>query len=502
MPIRGGEKMTSAWALRREELWSDCLVSLDVFSPMVDRLGEFVLPYQHALETKAGQRNVHLSLQGLLSNLPGKNAEDIATFVDVERQVLQEFIGTAPWDHRPLIEVLVAQVADRLGQPDGIIAFDPSSFPKRGTHSVGVKRQWCGHRGKVDNCQVGVFMGYVSRHDHALLDFRLSLPEDWARDEHRRQVCHVPLEVRYQTRQGQCLEMLDMWGDQVPHGWVTGDDELGRHKQFRHEVRARAERYVLGVPCNTSMRDLEAPLPAYAGRGRPPQAPWQSVTNWRQSLSGDAWTHLTVRDGEKGPVEIEMVRHRVQTRIERKCTGPEEWLVVTRQPLSDDRALGSRASRDATDQDTRYRYHYYLTPTCVCEAELAEPSLSELARVIKAGACIEASFKRGKSEVGMDEYQVRTWHGWHHHMALSLMAVWFLIGETHRGQQVTPALTLPQVRYGLSVLLLQVFCKPGVDSICRQVQRQLLRNELARFYHHHTRKCLPPQKLRRDIQYI
>jgi SRSO17 transposase len=81
---------------------------------------------------------------------------------------------------------------------------------------------------------------------------------------------------------------------------------------------------------------------------------------------------------------------------------------------------------------------YYLTPTCVSDVELEEPSLAELARVIKAGACIEASFKRGKGEVGMDEYQVRTWHGWHHHMALSLMAVWFLIGETHRGRQVTP----------------------------------------------------------------
>ncbi len=199
-------------------------------------------------------------------------------------------------------------------------------------------------------------------------------------------------------------------------------------------------------------------------------------------------------------MEIELVRRRVQTRIERKCTGPEEWLVVTRQPLSDDCLLGARASRDATDQDTRYRYHYYLTPTCVGEAELAVPSLSELARVIKAGACIEASFKRGKSEVGMDEYQVRTWQGWHHHMALSLMASWFLIRETHRGQQWTPALTLPQVRYGLSVLLLEVFCTPGVDSICRQVQRQLLRNELARFYHHRTRKCMPSRKLRREIQ--
>jgi len=195
-----------------------------------------------------------------------------------------------------------------------------------------------------------------------------------------------------------------------------------------------------------------------------------------------------------------MVRRRVQTRIERKCIGPEEWLVVTRQPLSDNRTLGSRASRDATDQDAGYRYHYSLSPTSVSEGELAEPSLSELARVIKAGACIEASFKRGKGEVGMDEYQVRTWQGWHHHMALSLMAMWFLIGETHRGQQWTPALTLPQVRYGLSVLLLEVFYTPGIDSLCRQVQRQLLRNESARFYHHRTRKCLPPRKLRREIQ--
>ena len=104
------------------------------------------------------------------------------------------------------------------------------------------------------------------------------------------------------------------------------------------------------------------------------------------------------------------------------------------------------------------------------------------------------------SSIVLSRRTVRTWQGWHHHMALSLMAVWFLIGETHRGQQWTPALTLPQVRYGLSVLLLEVFCTPGVDYICRQVQRQLLRNEAARFYHHRTRKCIPPRKLRRDIQ--
>src|SRR5467141_2442754 len=138
--------MNTVWSRRREVLLSDCLVSPDVFHQMVDRLGAFVIPYQQVLETEAGQRNVHLYLQGLLSHLPGKNAEDIATFVDVQRQVVQEFIGTAPWDHRPLIKVLVGQVVDRFGEPDGIIAFAPSSFPKRGTHSVGVKYRCGGHR--------------------------------------------------------------------------------------------------------------------------------------------------------------------------------------------------------------------------------------------------------------------------------------------------------------------------------------------------------------------
>src|SRR5215472_6250665 len=307
----GGEKMTPAWAQRREALLSDGLVSPDIFHQMLDRLGAFVGPYQRALASEAAHHPMHLYLQGLLSQLPRKNAEAIAAWVDVERQVLQDFIGTVPWDHCPLVTVLVGQVAERLGEPDGIIAFDPSSFPKRGTHSVGVKRQWCGHRGKVDTCQVGVFMGYVSRHDHALLDFRLSLPEDWAHDKQRRAECHVPPEVRYQTRHEQCLEMLDQWREHVPHGWVTGDDELGRHTRFRQQLRERGERYVLGVPCTTTIRDLEAPWPTYRGYGRPPKPPWQSVTVWRRALDPDAWAHLTVRDGEKGPVEIEMVKRRI-----------------------------------------------------------------------------------------------------------------------------------------------------------------------------------------------
>jgi hypothetical protein len=199
-------------------------------------------------------------------------------------------------------------------------------------------------------------------------------------------------------------------------------------------------------------------------------------------------------------VEIELVKRRVQTRGERKRTGPAEWLVGTRRPLAADRPLEPRASRDATDQNERYRYHDSLTPTAGGEGVCKEPSLGELVRGLKAGAGLEASFQRGKGEVGMDADQGRTWQGWHHHMAWSLIAVWCVSGETHRGQQLTLALTLPQVRYGLSLLLLEVFRTPGPDDICRQGQRQFLRNEFARFSHHHTRKCVPPRKLRREIQ--
>src|SRR5215470_9358950 len=139
--------MTPAWAQRREEMLSDDLVSPDVFTQMVERLGECVVPDRQALETAADPHPMHLYLQGLLFHVDRKNAEAIAAFVEVERQVLQDCIGTAPWDHRPLLTVVVGEVIEQLGEPDGIIAFGPRSVPKRGTHTVGGKRQWCGHRG-------------------------------------------------------------------------------------------------------------------------------------------------------------------------------------------------------------------------------------------------------------------------------------------------------------------------------------------------------------------
>jgi len=147
--------------------------------------------------------------------------------------------------------------------------------------------------------------------------------------------------------------MLDAWRNRVPHRWGTGDDELGRHSRLRGELRERGERSVLGVPRTTTMRDLAAPLSEYQRRGRRPNAPWPSVTQWRHALPSTAWKRLTVREGEQGPVEIEMVKRPVQTRLERKRTGPEEWVVVTRRPLSDENGWEAPASREATDHDTR-----------------------------------------------------------------------------------------------------------------------------------------------------
>jgi SRSO17 transposase len=253
--------MTPAWAQRQAAWLRACLVSPAVFMHMVDRLCECVVPSQQAFEPEAAQRNVPLYLQGLLSHLPRTNAEDMAALVAGARLVIQEFSGTAPWEHRALVRGWVGQGGERVGAPDGIIAFDPRRFPKRGTPSVGVQRPWCGHRGQLDHCQGGVYMGSGARPDLALLAFRLSRPEDWARDEPRRQACHGPPEVEYHTRPEPGVEMLDAWGHQIPHGWVTGDDERGRHTRGRHDLRERGARSGLGLPGTTTMRDLEAPWP-------------------------------------------------------------------------------------------------------------------------------------------------------------------------------------------------------------------------------------------------
>src|SRR6185312_6822579 len=139
-------------------------------------------------------------------------------------------------------------------EANAVIVFDSSGFAKKGTKSVGVIRQWCGRLGKIENCQVGIYTAYVSEKEHALVDTRLYLPEEWAKDRTRRKEAGVPKEVRFRTRHRLALEMLEERGEALPHSWVAGDDEMGRPSSSRRRLRDRGERYLLGVPSNLLVR--------------------------------------------------------------------------------------------------------------------------------------------------------------------------------------------------------------------------------------------------------
>jgi SRSO17 transposase len=404
--------MERRFRLRLDELLDDAEVPPGLLRGVLPRLEAFLRPFLDSLRSAPQQTNAQHYVQGLLSDLPSKDAESIAYLHDRERQGLQKFLGQADWDHQPLLTELVRQVGAELGEPDGVLVFDPSAFPKQGTESVGVQRQWCGRLGKIDNCQVGIYLGYVSRREHALVDVRLYLPKEWARRKRRRQKAGVPPEVRFHTRHELALQMLDERGPELPHAWISGDDEMGRCSWFRQQLRSRQECYLLAVPSNTLVRDLTAPDPPYRGRGPRPQVPFIRVDRWCAGVPEDAWQTIEVRDGEKGPVAVEAVWTLVQARTEGQPADVAETLVVFRERQGDGTC----------------KHDYLLSNTC-----LTTP-LAEFARVFKAQHRIEECLKRAKGEAGLADYQVRTWEGWHHHQTLSLLATWFLTQETRRGK--------------------------------------------------------------------
>jgi SRSO17 transposase len=405
--------MERRFEVRMEELMKECEVPKAVFDGLEDRLREFVEPFAALLCREEQGEHAQTYAAGLLSQLQEKNVESIAYLHDQERWNLQHFIGGSPWDHRPLVDELARQVGETLGEPDGVLVFDPSGFKKSGNDSVGVARQWLGRFGKVDNGQVGVYLGYVSRKEHALVDVRLYLPKSWAKDTQRRAKCGVPREVRFRTRHQLALEMLGQRGAQLPHAWIAGDEEMGRSTRFRRDLRGLKEQYLLCVPCNTVIRDLEAEPPAWRGSGSKPKPPFQQVRDWTRRLPRSAWTRIDVRDGHRGPLVMEIVKRRVQAKTDTQRIGPEELLVVTRRR-----------------EDGKWVYDYYLS-----NAPAATP-LAELARVAKAEHRVEECIQRAKSEAGLADYEVRTWLGWHHHQTLSLMATWFLVQEAQRGKKI------------------------------------------------------------------
>jgi SRSO17 transposase len=370
------------------------------------RLGSFLERYVPLFYRKEQGHNARIVVEGLLSGLERKTAEPIAREHGVPRKPIQFFVGSGKWEDEAVVGELRRHVIETLGDPQGVLVFDPSAFPKKGTHSCGVERAWCGRLGKVENCQIGLFLAYATDRGQGPLDRRLYLPKAWAGDRVRREECHVPKEVKFQERWRMALAMLDRYAASVPHAAVAADDEFGRVEAFRAGLRQRRQAYVLDVPCNTSVRDLQARRPPRraGNRTRRRQVPFQRVDHWAASQRADRWQDFTVQDGTKGPIRVQAVRTRVQT-LRKRRLGPEEWLIAIRHWES-----------DGSEPDLSYHLAWALQ----------EASLEQWVRRHARRHQIEQMLEHGKGEAGLDHYEVRSYVGWHHHMTLSLLALWFL----------------------------------------------------------------------------
>ena len=385
-----------------EEL-AACNVPSELSENLPKRFRELAAPFGDLLESDSERYYFHACLDGLAAE-GKKNLESIAYTHDADRQMYQVFVGQKEWEHQPMLNLLAKQVGERFGDENAVIVFDPTSFPKKGTKSVGVARQWCGRLGKTDNCQVAICMSLASEKGHALVNERLFMPKEWTAA--RMKTAGVPKKYRkHVTRHRQMLDMLSEQRDDLPHGWVCGDDEVGRPAWFRKALNDIREQYFLAVPSNTTVRDLETEI-EYQGRGTPRKSPFVRVEKWVLDQPESRWKHIIVRDGAKGPLEVDVIVCRVQAKIDRRV-GDEERLVVIRFV-----------------NEGSIQHDYYLTN--------ADGSVdaAEYGRVSKLAHTIEEDFKQAKSECGLADYQVRNWYGWHHHVTMSLLTSWCLTQET------------------------------------------------------------------------
>ena len=388
-----------------QALLADSVVTPDTVRGRDGRLTAFLRRYLPRFYRSEQRATATLVIRGRIGGLERKTSEPIAIEAGLPRKPVQFFVGSGKWDDEAVMAELRAHVGAEMAAPDGVVVIDGSAFPKKGTESCGVARQWCGRLGKVDNCQVGVFLAYAAGGGYAPLDRRLYLPEDWAGDEARREKCHIPPEVAFREKWQIALELLDRSLPGLAHGWIAGDDEFGRASAFRAALRSRKERYVLDVPCNTAVRDLERRRPPRkrAGVGRKREVPFVGADAWAASQPESRWERITVRDGEKGPLVVDAMTVRVRAKREGRV-GPEERLVVIR-PVGESRV------------------DYALTNAGM------EVPVADIVRAQRQRHRIEEMFGAGNGEAGLDHYEVRSWVGWHHHMTLSLVALWFLCLE-------------------------------------------------------------------------
>ena len=340
-----------------------------------------------------------------------RNAENLSETVPASARVMQRFLTESPWDDDVVIGRLQEYLGPRLGHPEAVWVLDGSDFPKQGVKSVGVARQYCGSLGKVANCQAGMFLAYVSLQGRALVDKRLYLPESWTSDTDRCAAAGVPEESRnYRSKTKLALEMLAraLERGHLKAGWVAGDDAFGMSPSFREGLAALGMRYVLDVPGGTTVWPLEPAWtsPEYQGIGRPRKprlkgGQRRTMVERSDELPEEAWREITVAEGSQGPRSYQFSAQRVRSTSKRK-PGEIHWAVY-------------RRNRDGSEP----RYYLSNAPE--------DTSLETLAYVGGSRWRIETEFETEKSDVGLDEYETRTWAGWHHHVALCLLGGAFLL---------------------------------------------------------------------------
>jgi SRSO17 transposase len=349
-------------------------------------------------------------LRGLLTPVQRKNCWQMAEAVgEQDPQPMQRLLYSARWDEEEVRDELQRFVIERFGDGSAIGIVDETGFLKKGTKSAGVKRQYTGTAGKVENCQVGVFLTYfVPGGERTFLDRRLYLPKEWCADEQRRREARVPANMTFKTKPELAVEMLEhALAQGVPMAWVAGDEVYGDAPHVRDAISRAGKKYVLTVSCSTLVWRERPPLeePVAGRQGRPrtrlrladgaPSA--ETVTAVSASQALGSWQQLTVSEGEKGPITYDWTRVRI-VESRKGLPGPDGWL------------MARRSITDPTD------IAYYLSNAS------QSTSLQTMAEVASARWSIETTIEEGKGETGLDEYEVRYWHSWHRHITLSMMA--------------------------------------------------------------------------------
>jgi len=340
---------------------------------------------RHFVRREPRQRAIRY-LRGLMSHTPRKNGWQLAEQAgDVTPDGMQRLLSTSVWDVEAVRDELQRYVRESLGHPQGVLVLDETGFLKKGTKSVGVKRQYSGTAGRIENCQIGVFVAYSSPRGHVLLDRALYLPKEWVTDEARRHEAHVPDEVGFQTKPELAQQMLERTLQSgLPCTWVTGDTVYGGDAHLRLWLESQRRAYVLAI----AKRDLMETEPR-----------WKQAETQIAALPTETWQCRSAGDGAKGPRLY-------------------DWALL---PLDLEPGTGFRyallARRSLTDP-TELAYYAVYAPVTT--------TLPILVQVVGQRWTVEECFESAKQDVGLDEYEVRHWTGWYRHITLAMWALAFL----------------------------------------------------------------------------